>query len=299
MPALECIKKNVLKVYDAENIKAVFLKDGSEFEIELFNPLQVTVLAKIKLNGEWINGGGLILKPGQRVFLERYLDEDKKFKFDTYKVEAENKDVDFAIKNNGLVEILFYKEIGYTESYSSPGLSYTHTIYNPSTITIPNNWGTGITLNTSDSTCNYISVPTSNFASSSSNALNNIGTLTSATSKTFFDPNAKRNEVINSTIYCNNNASEFECKSNRIEKKEERKEKETGTVEKGSKSDQALINVSKYFDNWSFYFVKVKILPEGEKMYNTEDIKHKSYCSNCGNKIKPNDKFCSNCGEKI
>ena len=65
------LKKNVLKVYDVENIKAVFLKDGSEFEIELFNPLQVTVLAKIKLNGEWINGGGLILKPGQRVFFRK------------------------------------------------------------------------------------------------------------------------------------------------------------------------------------------------------------------------------------
>mgnify|MGYP000244376206 CR=1 FL=1 len=36
----------------------VFLTDGDEFEIELFNPLTVSVLADIKLNGQSISKTG-------------------------------------------------------------------------------------------------------------------------------------------------------------------------------------------------------------------------------------------------
>ena len=87
----------------------VYLKDGSEFEIELYNPSRNTVLSKIKINGEFINGGGIILKPGERVFLERYLDVPNKFKFETYTVDSTNETMN-AIANNGDVEILFYDE---------------------------------------------------------------------------------------------------------------------------------------------------------------------------------------------
>jgi len=87
----------------------VYLKDGSEFEIELFNPSRKTVLSKIKINGEFINGGGIILRPGERVFLERYIDVPRKFKFETYTVDSTNETMN-AIANNGDVEILFYEE---------------------------------------------------------------------------------------------------------------------------------------------------------------------------------------------
>lgn len=87
----------------------VYLKDGSEFEIELYNPSRKTVLSKIKINGEFIAGGGIILRPGERVFLERYLDFPNKFKFETYSVDSTNETMN-AIANNGDVEILFYEE---------------------------------------------------------------------------------------------------------------------------------------------------------------------------------------------
>ena len=87
----------------------VYLKDGSEFEIELYNPSRQTVLSKIKINGEFINGGGIILRPGERVFLERYIDVPHKFKFETYSVDLTNETMN-AIVNNGDVEILFYDE---------------------------------------------------------------------------------------------------------------------------------------------------------------------------------------------
>jgi hypothetical protein len=87
----------------------VYLKDGSEFEIELYNPSRNTVLSKIKINGNFISGGGIILRPGERVFLERYLDVRRKFKFETYSVDPTNETMN-AIANNGDVEILFYEE---------------------------------------------------------------------------------------------------------------------------------------------------------------------------------------------
>jgi len=105
------VKKNVVKTYEVDEEKSVYLKDGTEFEIELFNPTKSVVLAKIKLNGKFINGGGLVLNPGQRVFLERFLEEDKKFKFSTYLVDNKNEIVEQAIKDNGVVEVYFYNEI--------------------------------------------------------------------------------------------------------------------------------------------------------------------------------------------
>lgn len=245
MPSAKiALKRNVLKMYDVAGTKSVFLKDGSEFEIELFNPTQSIILAKIKLNGEFINGGGLILKPGKRVFLERYLDVDKTFKFSTYLVDKNNEQVDNAIKNNGLVEVLFYYNLGTssTTTYISPNFNYT---------------------------AKYTDFTT-------------IG------SKYFFNQNTPLNLSESETIAtcCDNKT---DCCT----------EKETGRIEEGSKSNQPLTNTSMYFSSFPFHKVDIKILPESEKVYDTEDFKYRKYCSECGNKVKPNDKYCSNCGHKL
>ena len=88
----------------------VYLNNGDEFELELFNPSSTTVLAKIKLDGNYISGGGIVLKPGQRVFLERYLDDARKFKFETYEVDGTSNEVLDAIAGNGDVVIDFFDE---------------------------------------------------------------------------------------------------------------------------------------------------------------------------------------------
>jgi len=98
--------KQRLKQYSSN----VYLKNGDEFEIEVFNPSSTTVLAKVKINGEFISDTGLVVRPGERVYLERYFDIAKKFMFSTYTVDANNKEVDKAIQFNGDVEILFYDE---------------------------------------------------------------------------------------------------------------------------------------------------------------------------------------------
>ena len=87
----------------------VFLKDEEDFEIEIFNPLTVSVLADIKLNGQSISKTGLVVKPGQRVYLDCFIDDRKKFKFSTYEIENSGEALD-ATQNNGVLEVFFYKE---------------------------------------------------------------------------------------------------------------------------------------------------------------------------------------------
>src|SRR6516225_3620159 len=83
------INKSRIRLYN-KNTGAppiYYLQKGQEFEIELFNPTQETILAKIHLNNTPLSQGGLVLRPGERVFVERYLDVPRKFFFDTYEVQ--------------------------------------------------------------------------------------------------------------------------------------------------------------------------------------------------------------------
>jgi hypothetical protein len=125
-------KKNRIKEYDG----CIYLEDNQEFEIELFNPYQQEVLAKIKLNGEYISGSGVVIRPGERVWLERYLDKNSKFKFSTYDVENTQESKE-AVANNGLVEVEFFDKVSlYYKSY--------FTVNMPSVFNMPswNNSGT-------------------------------------------------------------------------------------------------------------------------------------------------------------
>jgi hypothetical protein len=125
--------RNRSKIYE----NSVYLKDGENFEIELFNPTTSRVLAKITINGNSISNSGIVLKPGERVYLERFIDSNNKFVFETYEVEGSNSALN-AIRNNGGVEVSFYNEIT-TYTYSSfPGSltinSDSNTVYGSGTL---------------------------------------------------------------------------------------------------------------------------------------------------------------------
>lgn len=140
------VNRNRLKHYGDK----IYLKNGAHFEIELFNPKQTKVLAKIYLNGVSISNSGIVLKPGQRVFLERWLDEAKKFLFETYEVENSAAAAQ-AIEKNGKVRIDFYDEL-----VETPGW-YTNFIYN-----------SGSTLGGTTVNCLYSSVVPTFISSSGS-----------------------------------------------------------------------------------------------------------------------------------
>jgi len=121
---------------------SVYLKNGDTFEIELFNPTHKTILAKIKINDEYVSSSGIILKPGQRIFLERFIDVDKKMVYSIYEVDGSNSTVLNAIKSNGNVQIEFYNEVMISNSYNQ----YWGTTSNSSiSITPTINTGIGIT----------------------------------------------------------------------------------------------------------------------------------------------------------
>jgi hypothetical protein len=87
----------------------IYLDNNENFEIELYNPLKVNVLADIRLNGQSISQTGLIIKPGQRFYLDCFVDDKKKFSFQSYHVEDSKESKD-AIVDNGIMEVFFYKE---------------------------------------------------------------------------------------------------------------------------------------------------------------------------------------------
>lgn len=103
------INRNRVKQYNGSPTK-VYLKDNQEFEIELFNPKTMPVMAKIKLNGEYISTKGIYLKPGQRIFLNRFIDSAQKFKFSTYQIDAADSTAVNAIVKNGDLTVEFYDE---------------------------------------------------------------------------------------------------------------------------------------------------------------------------------------------
>ena len=121
-------QQNRQKVYSSNGNSQVYLKDGQEFQIELFNPTQTKYLVKFKINGNYQSQRGLVLNPGQRYFLDRFIDEDRKLDFSTYEVEN-SKQAKQAIEKNGLLEVEFYAEVVYKNPFTLQGNTSTWTYY--------------------------------------------------------------------------------------------------------------------------------------------------------------------------
>lgn len=263
--------------------QTVYLKNGDEFELELFNPTSNTVLAKIKLDGSYIAGGGIVLKPGQRVYLERYLNEARKFKFETYEVDGTSNEVLDAIAGNGDVVIDFFDE------YKQPVWNNPITYIGGSTGGVTYYGDNMINTNyvngfTTTNLSNNIS-----FTSSSNTAGVNFNTI--SMSNTFAGPNL-RSAQPRLKKSKGNSRSEVTMDMLSMDSIE------TGRVEKGGRSDQSFQTVDKTFNHYSCATSVWKILPMSQKVYEKQDLK--VYCTNCGKKRKKDsDKFCSSCGNKF
>ena len=260
------IKRNRQKIYNGQGKSQVYLKDGQEFQIELFNPTQTRYLVKFKINGNYSSDRGLILNPGQRYFLDRFIDEDRKLAFSTYEIE-DSKAAKKAIEKNGLLEVEFYSEtflngnvISYPKIYNTPNWSQPIWTTNPSTFWygtsngIFNNAGGSSTLTLAGSTINNVSYTSGTV---------NCGTTYTSTSN--------YSSVVNDASI------------------------ETGRVEKGEKSDQRFEQGYGTFGSWASYVTTVQIIPLSQKPAEAQEIR--SYCTGCGSRIKKQTwKFCPNCG---
>jgi hypothetical protein len=218
-----------VKQYDGNT---VFLNNGEEFEIELFNPTTNKVLAKIELNGVSL-GSGIVLRPGERVFLERYLNEARKFLFETYEVDGSDPNVQKAIADNGEVDVKFYSETlnyywnnawTYTASWppaGSPTITYGSGSYNSGLS------GQGVTTGS-------ISAKLSNSADS----------VNCFYSQSVTAPIAAPSKTV-----------------------------ETGRVEKGSNSNQSFTYDNTSFNSWWSWSSVWKILPASRRPLEYRDLK--------------------------
>ena len=172
------INKSLLKEYNNSGERIVYLEDGNEFQIQLFNPLSVTIGADISIND--INfSNRLIIKPGERIWLERYLDSPDKFIFSTYKVNGNNSEVKEAIKNNGIIKIKFYKENKPIQIVSNPICNY-NANDNTYTYKFTTACDNTPTLGSSSVSTSPINVPSSSFTATSCYAVLSSNTIKTA-----------------------------------------------------------------------------------------------------------------------
>jgi len=230
----------------------VFLKDKEEFEIELFNPLTVSVLADIKLNGQSISKTGLVVKPGQRVYLDCFIDDKKKFKFSTYEIENSGEALG-ATQNNGVLEVFFYKEDVITlnnwQRRFDRIIVEKHYPYNP----YP--WYNPYTI--------YGTGGGSTFTTNGSSRIwqsNVLGTIT--TSNAYYSSN-------------NSYTSRVDLPNLNIAGSLSTNSIETGRVEKGEKSKQKFTEVDIDFEANYISSTIIQMLPESRKPAEIKQIKTK------------------------
>ena len=277
------VNKSLLKEYsNSECSRVVYMKNNSEFQIQIFNPYDYTIGADISINGKQMPNR-IIIKPGQRIWLERYLDEARKFLFSTYEVEN-SYEAKQAIRNNGLIKVLFYKE----KQFEEPVHVYVNH-YNPFDYKLYNN-ACDLEINN----CYHIdaNVANANFCADTVRSLDSCehsvtgayANASVATSATYSASTLSLDGLHKSSTNINANVRS--------------KSIETGRIEKGSHSNQEFENVFIDFEYCSFALETIQILPESQKPYTDKDLK-KVYCVNCGRKLNTKYKFCPYCGYRI
>jgi hypothetical protein len=289
------VNKSRIKLYTKNvDMPTYYLEKGQEFQIELFNPTTDVVLARIILNNKAISQGGLVLNPGQRVFLDRYFDIAKKFLFDTYEV-SNTAEVKEAIKNNGDIKIEFHKENKPIELNLPIFIGKYDWTYRPSTYytnTIGTNTGGYVNYSNSD-----ISVKSFNAGSSTTSGTLSTQDMFTNTSATY-NADVNYSDTLGSMDMLSDSLKK-DLKTSPLRSRKLSKSIETGRVEQGSHSDQKFQSVDKKFEYFPFHTIEYKMLPVSQKINTTEDVIVKRYCTNCGHKIAKTDKFCSQCSTKV
>lgn len=299
------VNKSICKEYSVKDSitstwsRTVYLDNGAEFQIQLFNPHKFTVAAKIYIDNEAIPNR-LVLNPGERIWLERYLDTAKKFKFSTYSVDANDSDAKEAIRDNGVIKVEFYREVRKKDINLNNNIKWNYD-YNK----CKNSTGYSNSLSGSISTIDY-----SKSSCSAANTLANT-VLTSSCSNFTLEPSSVISvnnlsatvdtaAAFSTSSYCSSlSDGEISTLTNYVYDTSSIPETiETGRIEEGSYSDQEFTYVNKSFGYFSFVSEQIKLLPMSQKPFSVNDLQ-KIYCSECGRKLNTKYKFCPYCGTKV
>jgi hypothetical protein len=305
------INKSICKEFTtSQSNRTVYLENGQEFQIQLFNPFTFTIGVDISMNGEMLSKT-LIIKPGQRIWLERYFENNRKFKFETYTVDNNDSTVETAIAKNGNIKLEFYKEVRVksdltftshvfsTATHDSWNTKNTYEkVYNSNDNLIDNLVLNDLSKEYTSSTntakafsqefaTNCTCDCSANFVSTSFGSLN--GTITTSDNIT----------PITTVLYnAESPINAVDCAATTCYSIPERKEKETGRIGEGSISTQKFTDMDIKLSDLAFSVEEIKILPMSEKPYTASDLQ-KIYCCECGRKLNTKYKFCPYCGTKI
>lgn len=267
------VSNNRQKVY-GESKKLVYLDDNQEFEIELYNPTQTKYLVKIQMNGKSISTTGLVIRPGQRYYLDRFIDEKRKLVFSTYSVETSDESKK-AIALNGMVSIEFYPEE--QPNYYTGGYAWIDSTrgnwgnYGQTYTTTPNTY-------TSNLTNNPVFGRNTSISSTGSSYFVNSASLSAGTSFT-------------TTATCNLGDTIVSSLS-------DTKSIETGRIEKGEVSKQEFGNDYGHYSYGCSSKFEYQLMPRSTKPVEVSEIR--SYCPECGTRVKKKTwKFCPSCGESL
>lgn len=292
------------KVYNTNDI---YLEDSEEFEIELFNPTDSKVLAKISINGKSISTNGIVLKPGQRIFLERFIDTNNRFVHDVYETDDFNKMFNDA---NILDEklILYKKELNlrtellqYSDDKSDIIKDLKQKIEDlDSEIESLRSDANSIKNATKDNGKVSVSF-TRELVMMYGNSLTYPNTYTYPYTYpyTYTYPNTTITGSCgynNKMLYNSEEISTTMLFSNKTTTEND-SSIETGRIDKGSKTDQTFITDNSYFEYIPFHQIEYILNPLSKKPLDTKDLR--KYCSGCGKKTGKTDNYCSQCGIKI
>jgi len=221
----------------------IYLDDNQEFEIEIQNPLKESVLADIRLNGNSICKTGLVIKPGQRIYLDCFVDDKKKFIFQTYQVDGTQESLD-AIVDNGLMEVFFYKEQAVTlqnwnDRFHKVIIHEYHPVYYP----VYPKWYTNFPYYGTTGTITTSSTTNSLYGG----VLNNGSYGSSFTNCSLTSGSNYYNSPVGGSL-------------------------ETGRVEKGEKSNQQFVDVDMEFEKNYIHHLVYQLLPSSRKPKDINDI---------------------------
>ena len=294
MMAKVAVNKSLLKEYNNsdQNERVVYLNNGDDFQIQLFNPERTTIGAEVYVNGEKLSGI-LVLKPGERIWLERFTDRAVKFKFSTYNVEdGYSEEVHNAIADNGVITVKFFKErkksYWWYDNTSNliKKVSYDDLVYTTSTDASKYrndiNTANSVVVN---SAMNNLLKPESTY---SKECTCKFTSTLEADSISSYSCGSSMNEKSFKDSYGNLNLSNSAETGNTIE---------TGRISEGGYSSQKFNNVNIDFEYCPFRTEVIKILPVSRKPYNSSDL-NKIYCTECGRRLNPKYKFCPYCGTR-
>jgi hypothetical protein len=245
----------------------VYLKNGTEFEIEFYNLSADIQKAVITINGKK-QSDALVLKPGEHFYLDRFMDDKKRLKFDTYEVD-DVAAVRKAIENNGEVKVEFFREQKPVQSWTTTTISYP-------TWTDNNYFKTHSAV--------YLGTPISRTRGASTGAKG-------ITPQAFYNSNASSN-----TVNCSAGLNNMSFQTMDFASAEPAK-METGRVEQGGQSNQDFKPVYysfEYLANTTYTFKLLPISRKGEEVVTTDKVR--SYCPQCGRRIKSGWNNCPGCG---